>query len=104
MAITVALNVVPGHRIPDRSTWQAAGHDAFLKAGAGVDLAKGPPVEHDPVAAWSASTPSGAPGSSRGCCRWTRRCGRAGNYGPRTEVAEDADPQIRLLAFIGRTP
>jgi uncharacterized protein (TIGR03086 family) len=28
----------------------------------------------------------------------------SGHYGPRTEVAEDADVQTRLLAFIGRTP
>ncbi|MCW2493265.1 MAG: hypothetical protein JWN47_2629 [Frankiales bacterium] len=28
----------------------------------------------------------------------------SGHYGPRMEVAEDADVQTRLLAFIGRTP
>jgi len=29
---------------------------------------------------------------------------QSGHYGPRVEVAEDADVQTRLLAFIGRTP
>jgi uncharacterized protein (TIGR03086 family) len=29
---------------------------------------------------------------------------QSGQYGPRVEVAEDADVQTRLLAFIGRTP
>lgn len=28
----------------------------------------------------------------------------SGHYGPRIAVAEDADVQTRLLAFIGRTP
>jgi uncharacterized protein (TIGR03086 family) len=28
----------------------------------------------------------------------------SGQYGPRVEVAEDADVQTRLIAFIGRTP
>ncbi|WP_238019257.1 TIGR03086 family metal-binding protein [Dactylosporangium sp. AC04546] len=28
----------------------------------------------------------------------------SGHYGPRVEVPDDADPQTRLLAFIGRTP
>jgi hypothetical protein len=28
----------------------------------------------------------------------------SGQYGPRVEVAEDADVQTQLLAFIGRTP
>ena len=28
----------------------------------------------------------------------------SGHYGPRVEVPEDADPQTKLLAFIGRTP
>ena len=28
----------------------------------------------------------------------------SGHYGPRVEVADDADVQTRLLAFIGRTP
>jgi hypothetical protein len=28
----------------------------------------------------------------------------SGHYGPRTVVADDADAQTRLLAFIGRTP
>lgn len=28
----------------------------------------------------------------------------SGHYGPRVDVADDADPQTRLLAFIGRTP
>lgn len=28
----------------------------------------------------------------------------SGHYGPATPVAEDADPQTRLLAFIGRRP
>ena len=29
---------------------------------------------------------------------------QSGQYGPRIEVAEDADAQTKLLAFIGRTP
>ncbi|HUQ40300.1 MAG TPA: TIGR03086 family metal-binding protein [Acidimicrobiales bacterium] len=29
---------------------------------------------------------------------------QSGHYGPRVEVADDADVQTRLLAFIGRTP
>jgi len=29
---------------------------------------------------------------------------QSGHYGPRVEVPADADPQTRLLAFIGRTP
>jgi len=29
---------------------------------------------------------------------------RSGQYGPRVEVAEDADEQSRLLGFIGRDP
>jgi uncharacterized protein (TIGR03086 family) len=29
---------------------------------------------------------------------------QSGQYGPRVEVAEDADDQTKLLAFIGRTP
>lgn len=28
----------------------------------------------------------------------------SGQYGPRVEVPADADPQTRLLAFIGRDP
>ncbi|MET1075308.1 MAG: TIGR03086 family metal-binding protein [Umezawaea sp.] len=28
----------------------------------------------------------------------------SGHYGPKVEVPEDADPQTRMLAFIGRTP
>lgn len=29
---------------------------------------------------------------------------QSGHYGPRVEVADDADAQTKLLAFIGRTP
>jgi uncharacterized protein (TIGR03086 family) len=29
---------------------------------------------------------------------------QSGQYGPRVEVPDDADPQTRMLAFIGRTP
>jgi uncharacterized protein (TIGR03086 family) len=29
---------------------------------------------------------------------------QSGHYGPRVDVADDADVQTRLLAFIGRTP
>jgi uncharacterized protein (TIGR03086 family) len=29
---------------------------------------------------------------------------QSGHYGPRVEVADDAAPQTRLLAFLGRTP
>lgn len=28
----------------------------------------------------------------------------SGQYGPRVEVPEDADPQTQLIAFIGRDP
>ena len=28
----------------------------------------------------------------------------SGHYGPRVEVPDDADPQIRMIAFLGRTP
>ncbi|MDQ1750360.1 MAG: hypothetical protein QOE71_1416, partial [Pseudonocardiales bacterium] len=28
----------------------------------------------------------------------------SGHYGPRVELAEDADAQTRLIAFIGRKP
>jgi len=28
----------------------------------------------------------------------------SGQYGPRVPVPEDADPQTRLIAFIGRDP
>jgi hypothetical protein len=28
----------------------------------------------------------------------------SGQYGPKVEVADDADVQTRLIAFIGRTP
>jgi hypothetical protein len=28
----------------------------------------------------------------------------SGHYGPRVEVASDADAQTRLIAFIGRRP
>jgi hypothetical protein len=29
---------------------------------------------------------------------------QSGQYGPRVDVADDADAQTKLLAFIGRTP
>jgi hypothetical protein len=29
---------------------------------------------------------------------------QSGQYGPRVHVADDADVQTKLLAFIGRTP
>ena len=29
---------------------------------------------------------------------------QSGQYGPRVEVPDDADPTTRLMAFVGRTP
>jgi hypothetical protein len=29
---------------------------------------------------------------------------QSGHYGPRVEVADDASPGDRLMAFVGRTP
>lgn len=133
----------------------------FLKEGAGVELAKGPSVDDDPVAAWTVHSDAvqallddpataGRVLSDRhigevpldqavdrfytadvflhtwDLARATgqderldpERCRRmlegmlplddvlraSGQYGPRVEVAEGADVQTRLLAFIGRRP
>ena len=134
---------------------------AFLRAGAGVELPTGPPVEDDPVAAWEVhsdgvqallddpattgrllSNPhtgempldeaidrfytadvfmhtwdlARATGQEEGLD--PDKCAQllegmlpmdevlraSGHYGPRVEVAEDADVQTRLMAFIGRAP
>ncbi|WP_144128234.1 TIGR03086 family metal-binding protein [Catellatospora sichuanensis] len=133
----------------------------FLRAGAGVDLPKGPSVAEDPVAAWTVhsdgvqallddpatadkvlSNPNiGDMPLDQAVSRFyttdvflhtwdlaratgqderldAERCAvllegmlpmdavlrSSGHYGPRVEVPDDADPQTRLLAFIGRTP
>lgn len=132
----------------------------FLKAGADIDLPKGPSVDEDPVAAWQVHSDAvqavlDDPGTvdrtlsnphlgtmpldraiamfytadvfmhtwdlARATGQDERldpdRCARmvegmqgmdelmrsSGQFGPRVEVAADADPQTRLLAFIGRT-
>jgi uncharacterized protein (TIGR03086 family) len=134
---------------------------AFLKAGAGIELPRGPSVDEDPVAAWgvhsdgvqallddAATRPKVLVDPHIGelpldqavdrfytvdvfmhtwdLARATgqderldqERCRRllegmrpmddvlrkSGHYGPRVEVAEDADVQTQLLAFIGRRP
>ena len=134
---------------------------AFLKAGAGVELPKGPSADDDPVAAWTVHSDGvqallddpATPGrllSNRhvgdvpldqavgqfytsdvflhtwDLARATgqderldpAKCAQllegmlpmddmlraSGQYGPKVEVADDADVQTRLLAFIGRTP
>ncbi|MFJ3223586.1 TIGR03086 family metal-binding protein [Streptomyces sp. NPDC086783] len=134
---------------------------AFLKAGAGVELPKGPSVDDDPVAAWTVhsdgvqallddpatehkvlSNPHiGEVPLDQAVDRFytadvfmhtwdlARATGQeerldpgkcaqlldgmlpldevlraSGQYGPRVEVAENADVQTRLLAFIGRNP
>ncbi|HEX8628007.1 MAG TPA: TIGR03086 family metal-binding protein [Catenuloplanes sp.] len=133
----------------------------LLKAGAGVDLPKGPPVDEDPVAAWTVhrdgvqalledpATPgrvlsnphigevpldravdmfytsdvfmhiwdlARATGQDEhldqdkcaqlleGMLPMDAALRASGHYGPRVEVPENADPQTRMLAFIGRTP
>ncbi|GAB4055766.1 TIGR03086 family metal-binding protein [Catellatospora paridis] len=133
----------------------------FLRAGAGVDLPKGPSVAEDPVGAWTVHSdgvqallddPATAdrvlnnpnigemPLDQAVAMFYTtdvflhtwdlaratgqderldaERCAMllegmlpmdavlrsSGHYGPRVEVPDDADPQTRLLAFIGRTP
>ena len=134
---------------------------AFLKAGAGVELPKGPSVDDDPVAAWTMhrdgvqallddpatahkllSNPHiGEIPLDQAVDRFytadvfmhtwdlaratgqdehldPAKCAQlldgmlplddvlraSGQYGPRVEVAESADVQTRLLAFIGRKP
>lgn len=133
----------------------------FLRTGAGIDLPKGPSVDDDPVAAWTAHSNAvqailDDPAVARKTLSnphigdipldqavdrfytsdvfmhtWdlARATGQdetlapdkcaqlldgmlpldevlriSGQFGPRVEVAEDADVQTRLLAFIGRTP
>ena len=132
---------------------------AFLSGSAGVDLPVGPPVDDDPVAAWTtladavqsllddpatAAAPVANPYIGAKTLTdalamvWTNdvflhtwdlaratgqderldpdRCARmyegmlpmdevlrgSGHYGPRVHVPDDADPQTKLLAFIGR--
>jgi uncharacterized protein (TIGR03086 family) len=134
---------------------------SFLKAGADVDLPKGPSVDDDPVAAWTVHSAAvqallddpATPGKvlknphlgevpldraiamfyttdvfmhtwdlARATGQDERldpdRCAvilegmrpmdaalrSSGHYGPVVEVAEDADAQTRMLAFIGRKP
>ncbi|HWO61713.1 MAG TPA: TIGR03086 family metal-binding protein [Umezawaea sp.] len=134
---------------------------AFLKSGADVDLPAGPPVDEDPVAAWTVHSdgvqallddPATADQVLKNphigevpldravdmfytsdvflhtwdLARATgqderldpERCERllngmvamdealrsSGHYGPKVEVAEDADVQTRLVAFSGRQP
>lgn len=133
----------------------------FLKAGAGVDLPKGPSVDDDPVAAWTVHSdgvqallddpataarvladphvgelpldravdqfytadvflhtwdlaratgqdehldPDKCAVLLEGMLPFDDALRASGHYGPRVEVADDADAQTRLLAFIGRTP
>ncbi|WP_436771352.1 TIGR03086 family metal-binding protein [Yinghuangia sp. YIM S09857] len=133
----------------------------FLKAGAGVDLPKGPSADDDPVAAWTVHSDGvqallDQPDTAHrtltnphigelpldravdqfytadvflhtwDLARATgqdetldpRKCAEllegmlpmdeilrsSGQFGPRTNVPDDADVQTRLLAFIGRTP
>ena len=134
---------------------------AFLAAGAGVELARGPAVDHDPVAAWQVHTAAvqallddpATPGRTLAnrhvgelpldlavdrfytadvfmhtwdLARATGQDDRldpdfcaellagmepledamrsSGEYGPRFPVPADADPQARMLGFIGRDP
>ena len=53
---------------------------AFLKAGSGIELPRGPSVDDDPVAAWTVHSDGVQ------------------------ALLDDADVQTRLLGFIGRTP
>jgi len=133
----------------------------FLKAGAGVNLPKGPSVDDDPVAAWTVHSdgvqallddpatsarvladphvgelpldravdqfytadvflhtwdlaratgqdehldPDRCAVMLEGMLPFDDALRASGHYGPRVEVADDADAQTRLLAFIGRTP
>jgi uncharacterized protein (TIGR03086 family) len=133
----------------------------FLKAGAEIELPQGPPVEEDPIAAWTAhseavqallddpATPtrvlrnshigdipldqavdmfyttdvfmhtwdlSRATGQDErldldkcaqileGMLPMDETLRSSGHYGPRVAVAEDADVQTRLIAFMGRVP
>jgi len=134
---------------------------AFLAAGAGVELARGPAVDHDPVAAWQVHSAAvqallddpATPGRTLAnrhvgelpldlavdrfytadvfmhtwdLARATGQDDRldpdfcaellagmepledamrsSGEYGPRFPVPDDADPQARMLGFIGRDP
>ncbi|MBJ8340608.1 TIGR03086 family protein [Antrihabitans sp. YC3-6] len=134
---------------------------AFLRGGAGIELASGPSVDDDPVEAWRVHSaavqgvlddPATAAKSLRNpntgdlpvpqaismfytadvfmhtwdLARATgqdetldpQRCATmlagmepmdemlrtSGHYGPRVQVPDDADAQVKLLAFIGRDP
>ncbi len=133
----------------------------FLATGAGIELAAGPSVDDDPVAAWqvhraavqailddpatetrefnhpqAGSAPLGAAINQfyttdvflhtwdlaratgqdetldpdrcemlvAGMEPYDELLRSSGQYGPRVEVPADADPQTRLIAFIGRDP
>jgi uncharacterized protein (TIGR03086 family) len=133
----------------------------FLAAGTGIELARGPAVDDDPVAAWSVHTdavqallddPATAgrvltdrhlgeipldqavamfyttdvflhtwdlaratgqderldadrcAGILAGMLPMDAALRKSGHYGPAVPVPDDADPQTRLLAFIGRQP
>jgi uncharacterized protein (TIGR03086 family) len=134
---------------------------AFLQAGAGIALPKGPSVDDDPVGAWAVHRnavqallddpeaadrilsnrhvgdvplhraindfytgdvflhtwdlaratgqderldPDRCAQMLQGMLPLDEVLRQSGQYGPRVEVSDDADPQTRLLAFIGRTP
>jgi uncharacterized protein (TIGR03086 family) len=134
---------------------------AFLRSGAGIELASGPSVDDDPVGAWRTHcdavqallddpSTSGkvlsnphvgdvpldqavnnfytgdvflhtwdlARATGQDEALDPERCAQmlagmepmdellrsSGQYGPRVEVADDADVQTRLIAFIGRDP
>lgn len=134
---------------------------AFLRDGADVELSKGPPVDDDPVGAWTVHSnavqallddpltpgkvltnphlgeipldqavdrfytadvfmhtwdlaratgqderlaPDKCADLLEGMLAMDAALRASGHYGPRVEVAEDADVQTKLLAFIGRTP
>jgi uncharacterized protein (TIGR03086 family) len=133
----------------------------FLRDGAGIELAAGPSVDDDPVAAWTVMSdavqavlddpavgerrfshgragdhaldaaiamfflndvlihtwdlarasgqdetidPDEVAGMLDGIEPLDEMLRASGQYGPRVAVAADADPQTRLLAFLGRQP
>jgi uncharacterized protein (TIGR03086 family) len=134
---------------------------AFLRAGTGLELPKGPGVDDDPVAAWAVHNngvqallddpatrtrmladprlgdlpldkavdmfytadvfmhtwdlaratgqderldPGKCAQLLEGMLPMDSALRTSGHYGPRVDVAEDADVQTRLIAFIGRRP
>ena len=83
----------------------------FLQSGTGIELPSGPPVDEDPLGAWTTMSDAvqallDDPATA------TRRLShpRAGDHpldqaiGPRVDVDADADTQTRLVAFTGRRP